>query len=134
MVELVWDAEHIGTAVTSSGASAKVGDRAPFSPEDLVAMAAASCLMRSFLQLAEQVRLPILSYASTARLESGPGPTPPRVAVHVFVVASSCTDEQTLRDLCQASAAASPIAQLLGNRVTLTCDVRVLCREQPVVH
>jgi organic hydroperoxide reductase OsmC/OhrA len=141
MIELVWDAERLGTATAPSGATASVGERphasgasarAHFSPDDLVAMAVSSCVMRTFLRLAEQANVPILSYASTARAESAcePGGTP-HVTVHAYVVAPSGTNQRDVTALFRKSARLSPITQLLGEHVTVTTEVQALCGTEP---
>src|SRR4029453_13338898 len=82
MIELVWDADRSGTCMSSDGASLTAGDLAAWSPDDLLTMAAASCLMRTFLQIAAKEHVPVLGYvasASTNTSDSG-------VAVH----AESC--------------------------------------------
>ena len=60
MIELVWDADRSGTCMSSDGASLTAGDLAAWSPDDLLAMAAASCLMRTFLQIAAEEHVPVL--------------------------------------------------------------------------
>jgi organic hydroperoxide reductase OsmC/OhrA len=131
MIELVWDAARLGTATAPSGASATVGEQGSFSPEDLIAMATAACLMRTFLRLADQAHIPILSYAATAHANISAPAGAPHVAVHAYVVAPSCDDERDLMELSAESARLSPVAQLLGDRITIASDVRVLCGAEP---
>lgn len=127
MIELVWDAGRLGTATGPSGMSVTVGEQAHFSPDDLLAMAAAGCLMRTFLRLAESAHLVVLSYAANARAEPAcESGADPHVTVHAYVVAPSRADEVALAKLCDQSARTSPIIQLLGDRVTVTSEVRVL--------
>lgn len=128
MIELVWDAGRLGTAVGPSGMSVTVGEQAHFSPDDLLAMAAASCLMRTFLRLAENAHLTVLSYAANARAEPAcESGADAHITVHTYVVAPSRADESALAKLCDESVRKSPIVQLLGYRVTVTSEVRVLC-------
>jgi uncharacterized OsmC-like protein len=134
MVELVWNSERSATALTSSGTLTEVGSPGAFVPEDLVCMAAASCLMRTFLALAKNVSLSILSYASTARVQSASAAARPRVFVNVYIAVSTSVDASVAHRLCRASADASTVAQLLGDRLTVACDVRVVSGTAAIVH
>jgi organic hydroperoxide reductase OsmC/OhrA len=131
MVELVWDSERAGTVLTSSGAVTTVGESGTFAPDDLICMAAAGCLMQSFLTRAERAHLPVLSYASTARLQHEG--LSPRIHVKVYVV-SAGSDESRIHEACRTCLETSPMARLLGERLTVTCDVRILCDAPVVVH
>lgn len=127
MVELVWDSERTGTARGSSGASLLVGDHpAGFSPDDLIAMAAAGCLMRAFLQAARDAKVAILGYMATAHLQDGTGAARPRLHLRSYVVGSGAAREQTLAELADLAAAQSPVARLLGDRCVIEWDLRVL--------
>ena len=127
MIELVWDTARVGTATSSSGATLTVGDHSAFSPDDLMAAAVASCVMRTFLRRASEGGLSILSYAATAQT-CGPGQSAdaPAVVVHVYLLAPAGADARRLTDLVAESAQASPIAQRLACRPAVTSDVRVL--------
>ena len=127
MIELIWDVDRRGTVAAPSGASFDAGDRASFSPDDLMAAAASSCLMRTFLQLAAEGQVAVLSYAANAHVESGRGPLRPRVHVRVYVTASEGTDSRRITLLGEQAAHISPMAQLLGERLRVEHDVRVLC-------
>jgi organic hydroperoxide reductase OsmC/OhrA len=127
MIELVWDAGRFGTATAPSGAQVTVGEDAHFTPDDLLALATSSCLMRTFLRLTESEQPPILSFAATARpapaCETGASAG---VTIHVYLVVSAASDAAAVRDRFHRSVRVSPIAQLLGDRLTVTSDVRVL--------
>jgi organic hydroperoxide reductase OsmC/OhrA len=125
MIELIWDAERSGTAVAPSGATARIGDEASFTPDDLVAMAASACLMRTFLALAARHDVPVLSYTSTAEMvPSARGGS--QVAVRAFVVApDSVPKRQVLRLLARAKRA-SPLCGLLGDRLRCEADIRAI--------
>ena len=83
MIELVWDEERRGTGTTASGASLDVGDAAEWSPVDLLALAAAGCVMRTFLQVAAEEHVPVLGYLSTSVVGAlRRGPVDSRRAVH----------------------------------------------------
>lgn len=125
MVEIVWDAEQCGTAIAPSGEKARVGDGSAFSPDDLLAMSAGACLMRTFLAAAARERLPVLSYVSTAAVE-------PRrdgraqVAVHAYVMTASADHRRRLEDLFEDARRTSSICGLLGDHVTASVDVKAL--------
>ncbi|MFI5177062.1 MAG: OsmC family protein [Vicinamibacterales bacterium] len=127
MVELIWDAERSGTARGATGAFLAVGDRAPaFQPDDLLAIAAAGCVMRAFLKVADEAAVPILSYLATAGLESSSEMTEPRLRLRSFVLGPSGVTEQTLAGLAERACQASPVARLLGDRCTAEWNLRVL--------
>jgi uncharacterized OsmC-like protein len=127
MVELVWDAERTGTARGATGTSLTVGDRAPaFQPDDLLAMAAAGCVMRAFLKAADEAHVPILSYLATARVEPSSEMTEPRLKLRSFVLGPSGVTEQTLAGLAERACQASPVARLLGDRCAAEWNLRVL--------
>ncbi len=127
MIELVWDTARLGTATSPSGMTVTVGEEAHFSPDDLLALAAASCLMRTFLRLAEEDHAPILSYAATA--DAAPAcesRAEAHVTVHAYLVTPSGGDADDLQVRFDRSVRVSPIARLLGDHVTVTSEMRVL--------
>jgi uncharacterized OsmC-like protein len=103
MVELVWDVSRVGTATAPSGASTTIGDDARFSPDDLLAMAAAGCHMRTFLRLAGDAEVPVFSYAATAHVEPG-NASPPRVHVRSYVVTPGDVSKVQVADLLDRAA------------------------------
>ena len=127
MVELVWDLSRVGTATAPSGTSLTVGDNASVSPSDLLAMAVAGCHMRTFLDLAGQAGVPVLSYAATAHVEADATPAP-RVDLRVFVVSSGAHDHARIAALVEQAARVSPVARALGDRVRMHADVHLLTR------
>lgn len=132
MVELVWDARQQGTGRGSSGTSLRVGAETHFSPEDLLGLAAAGCLMTTFLTLAEEASVPLLSYLSTAELVAGSVPgAPSRVRVRAYVTAATEADRERLERLVERTKAKSPIACLLGDRVEVLPEFRVLMAPSP---
>jgi organic hydroperoxide reductase OsmC/OhrA len=126
MVELVWDATRRGTGRAASGASLAVGEDAHFSPADLVSLAAASCLMKTFLGLAEAAHVPLLSYLSTAELaeDKGPGGRS-QVRVRAYITTTSEEHRRQLDTLVAQAHAASPICCLLGDRVDVVAEFHV---------
>jgi len=130
MIELIWDAGRTGTAVASSGATTRVGDEATFSPDDMVAMGASSCLMRTFLGLAARAHIPVMSYASTADLEA-PRKGASRVSVHAYVVASSALDRSRLLELFAQAQRQSSVCRLLHHGLSCTVDVQLIPGTSP---
>lgn len=132
MVELVWDATRRGTGRTASGASLAVGADAHFSPADLVCLAAASCLMQTFLGLVEAAHVPLLSYLSTAELAEDAGPGGPgRVHVRTYLTTTSEEHRRQLEALVTRAHAASPICSLLGDRLDVSAEFHVLAARAP---
>jgi organic hydroperoxide reductase OsmC/OhrA len=126
MVELVWDASRRGTGRTASGASLAVGEDAHFSPADLVSLSAASCLMETFLGLAEAAKIPLLSYLSTAELEDDKAPNGrSRVRVRAYITTTSEDHRRQLEALVAQAHAASPIGCLLGDRLDVGAEFHV---------
>jgi hypothetical protein len=126
MIELVWDSGRLGTATAPSGASATVGDRADYDPDDLLGMAAASSVMRTFLELAEPRDLPILSYAATAYVESPANGRKPCVHVCSFVVASDTVKQSDVLRVLEIAVATSSICRMLGDRIAHSSEIRCL--------
>jgi len=133
MIELIWDADCLGTITMPSGTSIAAGDRGGSDPNDLVAAAAASCVMRSFLGLASERHVSILSYAATAEVERPGARRRPRVRVRAYLTTSEGADKRVIASLCEQAVSRSPIAQLLDDRMRVEFDVRVLHGEC-VVH
>jgi organic hydroperoxide reductase OsmC/OhrA len=131
MVELVWDVGRAGTATAPSGASTTVGEDASFSPDDLLAMAAAGCHMRTFLRLAGEAGVPVLSYAAAAQVEPGGAPAALHVRIRAYVVAPGSASEAQLADLLDRAARMSPVSQALGDRIRFQSDIRVLAGPCP---
>ena len=127
MIQLIWDDHRRGTATAPSCRSVTVGEGANFSPEDLLAMAGASCLMRTFLQLTEEAGIPILGFTATASLDSADVARPSRVHVQSYVVAPQEACGEDLDQLFTAAVRTSPIARLLENRLAVTSEIRILC-------
>lgn len=124
MIELVWDSKKTGTVTSASGTTLVVGEDAPFSPEDLLAMAAATCFMRTFVGLAEADAVPILSFVATARVEEAAGT--PTIHIRSFVAAPVGRDGRVL-DLLTRAARISPVCRMLEGRVTTTPVIQRLC-------
>jgi organic hydroperoxide reductase OsmC/OhrA len=132
MIELVWDARQQGTGRGTSGASLRVGADTHFSPEDLLGLAAAGCLMKTFLTLAEEAALPFLSYLSTAELVPGEQPDRPlRMCVRTYVTAANEADRRRLERVVARARRDSPIASLLGDRVEIISECSVLAGASP---
>jgi organic hydroperoxide reductase OsmC/OhrA len=125
MIELVWDAAGRGTATAPSGASGTVGEEADYSPSDLVAMAVASCYMRTLLKLVEDAGLTLLSFAATAEFMPADATGPPRVRMRAFLV-SPPSAAQALERLVGQARLESDVCRLLGDAVLVEHDIRIL--------
>jgi organic hydroperoxide reductase OsmC/OhrA len=116
VIELVWDAGRTGTATASPGAVLSVGEGTAWSPENLLALSAAACLMRTFLRLAADQHVPVLGYVAAASLEAdSPGTSAIRVRSCVVVPTAIATSQAL--ELCHRATVASPVAALLGDRL-----------------
>jgi hypothetical protein len=83
--------------------------------------------MRTFLRLAEAESVTILSYAASARSQPAREPDGlPRITVHAYVVVGEPGTHARLRALAAQSARLSPIARLLGTRLSMSTAVRLL--------
>jgi organic hydroperoxide reductase OsmC/OhrA len=128
MVELVWDAKKRGTGRTEAGMSLTVGTRPQLSAEDLLGLATASCVMTTFLTVAEGAMLRPLSYLSTTEVETDSADrTFRRITVSAFVTAAEGTDRLELEAIFREATRRSPMARLLGDRVSATLDTHILC-------
>jgi uncharacterized OsmC-like protein len=124
VVELIWDARRTATANAPGGTTITVGSGGGLSPEDLLAAAAAGCLMRTFLDLADETGVPVLSYGSASEVDASGDPS--RVLVRSYVVTTDDVPEQTIRRLLRESVNASPLCRMLGGRLQCQPDVRCL--------
>lgn len=128
MVELVWDAAGAGTATASSGATVSVGDGAAFSPAELLATAAAGCLMRTFVAMAQQEEQPILGFVATSHLDTDRmGDPAPTLEMSVCVVGKDDAPPGVMKRLLDRALEASPVARALGPRVRVRLIVHRLC-------
>ena len=116
VIELVWDSARRGTATTSTGTTLAVGEDVGWSPENLLALSAATCLMRTFLHLASDEGVPVLGYVAAARLEPG-APSTGTVSVTNCIVVPAGVLAERVADLCSRTEAASPVASMLGDRL-----------------
>ena len=125
MIELVWDSARRGTATTSTGTTLAVGEDVSWSPENLLALSAATCLMRTFLRLASGEGVPVLGYVAAARLEPGAVSTGTVSVTSCVVVPAGVLAEQ-VADLCSRTAAASPVASMLGDRLHHVSEISMI--------
>ena len=127
MVELIWDKDRSGTATAPTGASMTVGERSDFSPDDLLAAAAAGGLMETFLDRAAGADVSILSYASASHVNpTGPGQAP-QVVIRCYVVTTEGASPADVERLLRASLHDSPVCRMLRDAVTCQADIRCLC-------
>ena len=127
MVELIWDKNRSGTATAPTGASITVGERSDFSPDDLLAAAAAGGLMEAFLDRAVGADVSILSYASASHVALTGLGQEPRVVIRCYVVTTEGSSTADVERLLRASLHDSPVCRMLGDAVTCQADIRCLC-------
>jgi len=116
VIELVWDTACAGTATAPSGAVLAVGEGVAWSPENLLALSAASCLMRTFLTMAAAEHLDVLGYVAAAGVE-GSLPDSRAIRVRSCVVVPTDIPAARVLDVCSRATAASPVASMLGSRL-----------------
>lgn len=129
MIELVWDQRRAGTAMTPSGQWLAVGDDADFSPEELVSIAAATCLMRTSVKLAEDAGIDLLSFTATARFEGEPPVR--RIHVRVQMVTPATVPEPRTLGLWNQAMRESAVACVLGDHLVTEIEVTRLREATP---
>jgi hypothetical protein len=82
--------------------------------------------MEALLNTASAACIPILGYISSARLEQRPAGEGPRVRLRGCVVGPGTVSGDALSRLAEDARHASPIAQLLGDRLEVEWDLRLL--------
>jgi organic hydroperoxide reductase OsmC/OhrA len=126
VIELIWDKDASATVTGPSGASMTVGETSDFSPEDLTAVAAAACLMRTFLARARSRGESVLSYASTADVDvTRPGI--PRIVIRCYVVTTEGGAPSEIEAMLRESLRLSPVCRMMEGSVECDADVRRLC-------
>ena len=123
MIEFVWDEHRAGTATTPSGRWLCAGEEAEFSPDDLLATAAAACLMRTCASLAAEGGVDFLSFAATAQLAEDAPPSAARVCVRVQMVISEEVPEARMLALWSDALQESPVANVIGDRLDAQIEV-----------
>lgn len=127
--EMVWNTGLAATG-TAGGRSLSAGFDGDWAPEHLLLLAVESCFMSTFLSLAYVSRLDVLGYVSNARLEhSGPHhPTAPSISLAPCIVVGTTEDAGQARELATEAARESVVARLLGTRLRIAPDVRVVAQ------
>ncbi|GEM_PF-4056492 len=124
MIELVWDERRVGTATTPGGHSLTVGEQAAFSPDELLAIAAASCLMRTCIRLADTSGIELLSFTATAEATGDcTAGHAPQVTLRVHLVVSDRVPVSHVSAFWTRAVRQSPIATLLGTRLAIHHDI-----------
>jgi organic hydroperoxide reductase OsmC/OhrA len=129
VIELVWDSVRLGTGTGPSGSSLIAGEGAAWSPDDLLAMAAASCLMRTFLRLAAEDDVPVLGYVTSATLEFSSAESP-AVRVRPCIVVPIDIEPEQVLSLCRRVTEVSPVAKVLAGRLAVEPDVCRVTHDQ----
>lgn len=131
MIELVWDQQRAGTATIPAGRGLGVGEGTDFSPEELLAIAAAACLMRTSVRLAAEAGVEILSFAATARLDTNGMPPATRMHVRAQMVTADAVPEPRTLELWNKALCESPVARVLGDHLVAEVEVTRLCERTP---
>jgi organic hydroperoxide reductase OsmC/OhrA len=130
MVELVWDDRTVGTATTPRGRSILVGDAAEFSPDELLATAAASCLMRTLVRLADGAGIKLLGFTAGADVNGDcQRGDVPSVHLWVHLVVSDAVPAPRIAALWTRAVRQSPLARLLGGRLVIEHDITHLAED-----
>jgi organic hydroperoxide reductase OsmC/OhrA len=119
-VDLVWDGDLGGTALSRSGRRLRVGT-ADWTPDTLVALAYGASVMQTFLTLAARAGLDMRAYVSAVTVESRPGGRSLILSPCVMVASAHAVDKAE-RLLAQAVAEA-PIAGWVHAAVELRAHV-----------
>ena len=124
--ETVW---NTGLSATGSagGRSLAAGFEGDWAPEHLLLLALESCYMSTFLSLAYVQGLDILGYVANARLEHGSHlSAAPAVSLAPCIVVGTPLDATIARELANAASRESVVARLLGARLRVTPDIRLV--------
>jgi hypothetical protein len=123
-LELIWDEDLNATALTDGAAPIRIGPAVNLLPHQLLALAASSSLMTSFLNLAAATGVPVQGYVSSARVREGAGGEP-ELALTPCVVVSSETDAGLVAELWREAVRYSRTLGLLRDRLRVEPAVRV---------
>jgi len=125
--ETAWNSGLSATGC-AGGRTLSAGFEADWAPEHLLLLAIESCYMSTFLSLAYASGLDVLGYVSNARLEhSGRHQAgAPSVSLAPCIVVASATAASVARDLSLEAARESVVARVMGTRLQVAADVRIV--------
>jgi hypothetical protein len=123
-LELIWDEDLNATALTGGASPIRIGPAVNLLPHQLLALAASSSLMTSFLNLAAATGIPVTGYVSSARLRPG-ADGEPELALTPCAVVSSEDDRRLAADLWPEAVRYSRTLELLRDRLRIEPAVRV---------
>jgi organic hydroperoxide reductase OsmC/OhrA len=125
--ETIWNAGLSATG-SAGGHSLSAGFEGDWAPEHLLLLAVESCYMSTFLSLAYASGLEVLGYVSNARFEqaSAHPASAPVVSLAPCIVVGTADDAVRARQLVAESTRASAVARLIGPRLKVLADVRVV--------
>lgn len=125
--ETVWNSGLAGTGATSDGRSLTVGHHGEWTPEHLLLLATESCFMSTLLALASAAGVAVPGYVSSGHLDiPADGRLAPSVSVSPCVVLESERDAERIVVCAKQAEKESVVARLLGGRVNVSLDVRVV--------
>lgn len=119
--ELVWDVAARATASAEGAEPLRIAGLHGWSPEGLLAAAAAASVMTRFLALAASAHLEVLGYVSNEH--ASPGGCGPQIDLAPCIVVSSDDDAARARALFAAALDEADISRAL--RQPLRADLRV---------
>lgn len=122
--ETVWNTGLSGTG-SAGGRTLSVGFEADWAPEHLLLLSVESCYMSTFLSLAYAAGLELLGYVSNARFEQG-GHGPPSISLAPCIVVGSPMQATLARETADAALRESAVARLVGARLRVTPDIRLV--------
>ncbi len=125
MIELVWDTATAATVSLGDDQTLQVGGSRGLDPADLAAAAAAADVMSAFMAAAEEAGAPILGYAATADVDTGPSGNP---VLHLrsYVVAPAGMTDERFSAVAEAALRRSSVSRLVGGNIAAEWDLRVL--------
>jgi len=124
--ETVWNTGLSGTGV-AGGRSLSVGFEGDWSPEHLLLLSVESCYMSTFLSLSYAAGLNVLGFVSNSRLEQGShGASAPSISLAPCIVVGSAADATLARETAEASVRESVLGRMLGPRLHVTPDIRLV--------
>ena len=121
--ELVWDVAARATASAEGAEPLRIAGLHGWSPEGLLAAAAAASVMTRFLALAASAHLEVLGYVSNEHASPGGPGCGPQIDLAPCIVVSSDDDAARARALFAAALDEADVSRAL--RQPLRADVRV---------
>ena len=124
-IDLIWNSEGTGTAVSSNAGVINVGGRDGWTAEELLSVALEADLMSHFLRSAEKAGLAILGYVSAVNLVGGKRATNDyEVVIRPCIVLDRPEDEPAARKELETARLESTLCNSL---VTVRVEANFVC-------